>query len=268
MSIDPKKQRKIIVFNGMPLGTSKQQNQHQAITELVNSRLGNLPLDFATEMFRCANLGAEAQRIFRDVCSTVMQTPVGTMLPNAITDVLEDLVNSSDSNSTAHIIRQTLKAQIMDLYSSGHPCYLVAHSLGSIYAFDVINEMIRDDQTLFCRHSRKTWPVQGLITLGSPIGLGLFNRGFRSKVASFGEGEKWFRWLNLWDRIDPVVSGNIFGYHLPGYDIAEHYQSGDLHQGWAIRDKIVDSGKSWLQAHVAYWDNPAVGDSLAEMLVS
>jgi hypothetical protein len=267
MCVDPKKQRKIIVVHGMQLGQDEHQNQHQAITELVNSRLGNLPLNFSAEMFRYENLGGEVQGIFRDVCRAVMKTPVGAMVPNAVIDILEDVVISLHNNSTAHIIRQTLKAQIMALYSSGHPCYLVAHSLGAIYAFDVVNELIRE-QTLFPRHSRKTWPVQGLLTLGSPIGLGMFNRGCRTNVADFGEGEKWFRWLNFWDRIDPVVSGNIFGNHLPGYDIAEHYQSGDPRQGWVIRDKIVDTGKGWLLAHVAYWDNPIVGDTLAEMMVN
>lgn len=267
MSVDPKKQRKIVVVHGVQLGDDEHQNQHQAITELINSRLGNLPINFAAEMFRYENLCDDAQGLFRDVCRALVKTPVGSVVPNSVIDIIGDVVISLRNTSTAHVIRQTLKAQIMAHYESGNPCYLVAHSLGSIYAFDVVNELIRDE-SLFLRNSRKTWPIQGFLTLGSPIGLGMFNRGARAKVASLGSGEKWFRWINFWDRTDPVVSGNIFGNHLTGYDIAEHYQSGDPQQGWVIRDKIVDTGKVWLLAHVAYWDNPIVGDTLADLLAN
>src|SRR5262249_58349135 len=109
--------------------------------------------------------------------------------------------------------------------------YVVAHSLGTIYTFDVLNGLIRDGG-YFDRGSRKTWPVQGLLTIGSPIGLEMFRIKGRDAVKDFGAGDKWFRWLNIWDSNDPVVSGRIFGQHLGVYKIAEQFLSGDANQGW------------------------------------
>ena len=47
---------------------------------------------------------------------------------------------------------------------------IISHSLGTVYALDAINELIRREE-YFKGNDRKTWPVQGLITMGSPLGL-------------------------------------------------------------------------------------------------
>lgn len=266
MSVNPKNQRKIVVIHGVQLGEDKDQNQHKAIQELVESRLGNIPLDFAAEMFLYENINDEALSLFNQVSSAIADTTVGGVIAAQVIDLIGDVVISLLDSSTAHQIRQALKAQIIAHYEQGNPCYLVAHSLGSIYAFDVLNELIRDDK-YFKRNSRKTWPVQGLMTFGSPIGLDIFNRS-RKQVADLGQGNKWLRWYNYWDRTDPIVSGSIFGVQSAAYDISELYQTGEKQQGWVIRDKIVDTGKVWLMSHVAYWDNPLVGDTLAEMVTN
>jgi hypothetical protein len=65
----------------------------------------------------------------------------------------------------------------------------VAHSLGSIYAFDVLNSLIGDGEH-FDPGSRKTWPIQGLLTLGSPIGLDMFKVTGRNSIRDFGLGDK------------------------------------------------------------------------------
>jgi hypothetical protein len=255
-----------VVVHGVQLGEDKDQNQHEVIRNLVKSRLGNIPLDFATEMFLYENINDDSQRLFSRVSSAIANTPVGGVITAKIIDLIGDVVISLLDSSTAHQIREALKAQILDHYEKGNPCYLVAHSLGAIYAFDVLNELIREE-TYFHRNSRKSWPIQGLLTIGSPIGLDLFNVR-RKQVAYLGEGNKWLRWYNYWDRTDPVVTGNIFGKQTAGYDIAELYQTGDKLQGWVIRDKIIDTGKVWLMSHVAYWDNPVVGDTLVEMITN
>ncbi len=126
------------------------------------------------------------------------------------------------------------------------------------------NELMHDPQ-FFNRNSRRNWPVQGLVTIGSPIGLSMLARN-RLGVAALDVGTKWFRWLNYWDRNDPVVSGKILGQTLNSFEIAENYLDGSTEQGWIIRDIAVDTGKIWLSAHVAYWDNPMVGDGLVDLV--
>lgn len=267
MSVDPKKQRKILIVHGVQIGSDADQKQDKVITELVNNRLGNIPLNFKSELYRYENINDAAQKKYKRLSNLIVKTPIGKVVAEKAIDLIGDVVTSYLDTSTAAKIRTGLRKQILKHYNNGNPCYIVAHSLGSIYAFDVINELMRENE-YFDRGSRKSWPVQGIMTIGSPIGLPMFKKGGRKKVTDLGPGNKWFRWVNFWDRTDPVVSGNIFGKQLQGYDIAEKYQSGSLDQGWVIRDKSIDTGKIWLMSHVSYWDNPIVGDNLVDMITN
>jgi hypothetical protein len=266
MSVDPAKPRKIIVVHGVQLGEDEDQDQHESIADLVANRLGNSSLEFATQMYRYENINDRSQKKFRRLLRLLAGTPVNGIASSAI-DLVGDVVISLRNTSTAAKIRKGLKEEILQLFTAGNPCYVVAHSLGSIYAFDVINELMKDDN-YFDRGSRRSWPVQGLVTLGSPIGLGMFRTSGRRSVANLGEGTKWFRWQNFWDRTDPVVSGSIFGRQINGYDIAERYRRDSPKQGWVIRDVPIDTGKVWLMSHVAYWEHPLVGDVLVDMVTN
>ena len=266
MAVDPTKPRTVLVIHGVQTGDSADLKQHELITQLLQSRLGNMPLKFTTDLFRYEDLNDQAQGKYQKLIKLIVANPVGHALASKTIDLIGDVVTSRMNTSTAAKIRQGFKEKILDIFEAGNPCYVVAHSLGSIYAFDVINELMAGKEW-FDRQSRRTWPVQGLITLGSPIGLSLFNKG-RKKVQPLGEGDKMFRWVNYWDRTDPVVSGRMFGQNLTGYEIAEKYRTPSLKQGWVIRDRPIDSGKVWLMAHVACWDNPMVGDGLFDMVTN
>jgi hypothetical protein len=266
MAVDPTKPRTVLVIHGVQTGDSTELKQHELIAQLLQSRVGNMPLKFTTDLFRYEDLNDQAQNEYQKLIKLIVATPVGQTLASKAIDLIGDVVTARLDTSTAAKIRQGFKEKIMDIFEAGNPCYIVAHSLGSIYAFDVINELMAEKEW-FDRQSRRTWPVQGLITLGSPIGLSLFNKG-RKKVQPLGEGEKMFRWVNYWDRTDPVVSGQIFGRNLTGYEIAEKYRTPSIKQGWVIRDRPVDTGKVWLMAHVAYWGNPMVGDGLFDMVTN
>lgn len=266
MPVDSTKPRTILVIHGVQTGENVELSQDQLIADLLHSRLGNMPLQFKTDLYRYEDINDQAkQKIFK-LNNLFTALPIGVNLPDVAIDLIEDVVSARLDTSTAAQIRQGLKAKILEIFSAGNPCYIVAHSLGSIYSFDVINELMADKQ-FFNRNSRKTWPVQGLITIGSPIGLAMFKKG-RNKVQELGEGTKFFRWINYWDRNDPVVSGKIFGQNLSGFEIAEKYRTNSPQQGWVIRDKMVDTGKVWLIAHVAYWEIPVVGDGLFELVTN
>jgi hypothetical protein len=266
MAVDPTKPRTVLVIHGVQTGDSADLKQHELIAQLLQSRLGNMPLKFTTDLFRYEDLNDQAQGKYQKLIKLIVANPVGHALASKTIDLIGDVVTSRMNTSTAAKIRQGFKEKILDIFEAGNPCYVVAHSLGSIYAFDVINELMAGKEW-FDRQSRRTWPVQGLITLGSPIGLSLFNKG-RKKVQPLGEGDKMFRWVNYWDRTDPVISGRMFGQNLTGYEIAEKYRTPSLKQGWVIRDRPIDSGKVWLMAHVACWDNPMVGDGLFDMVTN
>ncbi len=267
MAVDPKKSRKVLVVHGVQTGSDATLDQDKAIAELIRSRLGNIPFSFDCELYRYEDLNDAAQEKFKLLNKLLVENPVGQAVSEKVIDIVGDVVISLSDNSTARLIRQGLKEKILVIYNSGNPCYIVAHSLGSIYAFDVVNELIAE-HLYFDRSSRKTWPVQGLLTIGSPIGLDMFKVTGRDKIHNLGPGDKWLRWLNIWDHNDPVVSGNIFGKFLSTYKIAEDFLTADPRQGWVILDIAADTGKVWLMAHTAYWNSPVVGDKLVDMVTS
>lgn len=266
MPVNPAKPRKILVVHGVQLGADKDQKQDKQIKELVDARVGNFPVSYSTSLYRYEDLNDKAIKPARDLMRLLGKTSIATALATETMDVVLDVVISLADISTAAKIRAGLKKRILDIYDAGNPCYIVAHSLGTIYTLDVINELIRE-QNLFDRNSRRSWPVQGLLTMGSPIGLSMFRKS-RNKLANLGEGSKVFRWLNYWDPTDPVVSGNIFGKKLTTLEIARSYMNGDPKQGWHIRDIPTDSGKRWLLSHTAYWEDAKVGDGLVDLIAN
>jgi hypothetical protein len=266
MPVDPTKPRVILIVHGVQTGDNEGADRRDDVRDLVESRAPNLPIQFETQMFQYEDLNDQALNRYKKLAAALSSTPVGAVLAPKLIDLAGDVVISVADGTTAAKIRARLRARIEEFYEAGNPCYVLAHSLGSIYAFDVVSALIKDEK-YFKRGSRKNWPVQGLVTIGSPIGLGMF-RGRRKAVAKLGEGTKMLRWLNYWDRTDPVVSGQIFGTQLRGNSIAERYQTANADQGWVIRDFPMDTGTLWLKAHSAYWTHSVVGDGLHMMITS
>ena len=114
----------------------------------------------------------------------------------------------------------------------------------------------------FDSDNRRSWPVQALMTLGSPIGLSMFGR---DSVQKIGEAKFPFRWINIWDPTDPVVTGSFYGKPEKGYKIVEDF-SKDTDSGWSIQDRKINTGYAWLKAHLSYWSDPTVGDELITMV--
>ena len=188
----------------------------------------------------------------------------GIKLAGKTIDLLGDVVISLEDGATAKLIRRKLRAKILDSYRAGEPLFLVGHSLGSVYAFDVIQELMAETD-MFMRDNMETWPVQGFMSLGSPLGLSLFKR---NRVQKMGPGGEFFPWRNIWDPTDPVVSGSFYGQSLQSYVIEGRFKSHDIPSGWDIEDFPVSTEQKWLLAHVAYWKHDRVGEMLGNMLIA
>ncbi|MDE2234249.1 MAG: hypothetical protein KGK44_01725 [Gammaproteobacteria bacterium] len=266
MPVNPRNPRKLLVVHGVQTGTDADQHQDQLIHDLIAGRLGDLKLEYDVELYRYENINDRATAPYQRLLELIAGTPAGAVLAGEALDLLGDVVISVADGGPAHEIRRGLRARILSEYAAGNPIYLVAHSLGSIYAFDVVNELMHTP-SCYLRLDRTTWPVQGLVTLGSPIGLSMFRKTRPAVSALTGSGG-FFRWRNYWDRTDPVVSGSFYGRPLVNYVRAESYVMYGNDTGWIIRDRIVDTGKQWLFAHTGYWNLPVVGDELVEMIAS
>ncbi|MCK4422017.1 hypothetical protein KAW48_09485 [candidate division WOR-3 bacterium] len=272
MGVEPQKPRKILVVHGVQTGRDEDINSHETIRELIINRLNGIPIRFETDIYKYENINDKAQKKLKKILDFFLKrltdkVPFGKLLGSVVdsgVDLVGDVVIKLKEDSTAMTIRNGLIKKIEKIYNEGNPLYIVAHSLGSIYAFDAVNQLIKDNR-YFDRTSRRTWPVQGLITLGSPIGLSMFKR---NTVKNLGVGTKYFRWINYWARTDPVVSGNFYGKPHEGYQIAEKFTTDSEKSGWLIQDRVVETGKAWLMAHVGYWDNAAIGDDLVTLIAN
>ena len=260
MAVDPTKPKRVLVVHGVQSGTDADQNQDQLIETLIKTRLNNAPLRFDTEMYRYENINEQAQRSLRRVIKLFFDNIVAEKAVDLGLDIVLDVLIALKGGSTAQKIRQGLVDRLLEIHEEGNPLYLVAHSLGTIYAFDAVNQLI-GTPGLFDRSNRKSWPVLGLVTLGSPIGLRMFKR---NRVKPLGEGDKFLRWTNYWARTDPVVTGSFYGKPRAGYDIVERFSTKD--GGWDIKDRSVDVGQVWLPAHCGYWAHPGLGDDLVSLL--
>jgi hypothetical protein len=275
MPVDPKKPREVLVVHGAQTGRDDELDQHLLVEKLIDHHLDGIPLEFTTSIYPYEGMNDAARtklnRVFGMLGNALLnEIPLSKLMLDGLDtaiDLFEDVVAALEGGSTADQIRAGLREHILRSYRAGVPLYIVAHSLGSVYAFDVINELIRTKpEGVFDREQRKTWPVQGLITLGSPLGLEMFRR--RRKLQSLGVGRKWFRWFNYFSRTDPIVSGSFYGEPVPGYRIAERYSRARRGLGWIVHDRVVDAGTAWLPAHTAYWDHAPLGDDLVTFITS
>jgi hypothetical protein len=262
MPVDFNMTRKVLVVHGVQSGTDEDLDQHLLVRELIESRLHGMPLDYQTELYAYENLNDAVTKKVSRLLSLFTNRLIARKTVKLTADIVGDVLINLADGSTAAKVRQGLRERILEYHDAGHPVFMVAHSLGSVYAFDVVNELIGEPQ-YFRRDSNATWPVQGLITIGSPLGLRLFKR---ERVTRFEPGRRHLFWLNYWDRQDPVVSGSFYGKPRFGYEVAERFRKRGEDNGWFIQDRIVDTGRAWLMAHVAYWRLPTLGDDLANLL--
>jgi len=266
MPADINKQTIIQVVHGVQTTDNPDDlNQHEDIRKLIDRALAGTHFDFSTEMYRYEQLNDKVTALFERLASALFNNVIAAKVTAEVVELVGDVVINLADGSTATQIRQGLKNRILEHFDNGNPCYVVAHSLGTIYAFDVINELMKD-KALFQQRDRSTWPVQGFVTFGSPIGLDIFRKNGRESIVGLGFGVPYFVWKNYWDVSDPVVSGNVFGMpRTPTKKIAENYMKNSDRQGWFCQDFATYTGKTWLPAHTAYWNDFTVGQGLVSM---
>lgn len=266
MSVTADKKPVILVVHGVQLGEAEDLRQDHSIKQLVLERLAGHAFEFDVVLYTYEDLNDSAQQKLKQLSKLIIQSPISSILATSALDIVGDVVISLSKNSTANEIRSNLKEQILHYFNLGNPLYILAHSLGTVYSFDVINELMAEP-AYFKRDDPLSWPVQGILTIGSPLGLDLFKKNGRDKAIPIGLGEFNFKWLNYFDVNDPVVSGSIFGTALSSTQVAEQFKQNVPDFGWYIQDYPVVTGQTWLLAHTAYWQNPMVGDGLVSMMV-
>ena len=277
MSVDFRKDAHILVVHGVQFGDDDSIKSDEQIRKLVTKSLLRSHLDrqFEARGFLYEDINDTAQGFYKKIASAISSgNPLAGQALKAVVDIVGDVVTAARNTSTAKKIRNTLRKKILESYKAGHQLVLVAHSLGTIYSLDTINELIPKNQ-YFDGDDRQTWPVQGLITMGSPLGLDIDVVGTKifekRNIEPLPNAEyEVFPWHNYFNRLDPVVSGNVFGTPVEVLDakgpVEERYGGDTKAAQWLLQGHKVTSGKQWLLAHTAYWKNPKIGDRTVDML--
>jgi hypothetical protein len=277
MAVNFRKPAHVLAVHGVQTGEDSDIKSADQIRALINRSLSDSDVvkDFLVKPYLYEGINNDAQSFYKLIGSAITSgKPLAGKVLSTLIDALGDVVTATRNTSTAGLIRKGLRDSVLESYRSGNQLIIIAHSLGTVYALDVINELIGmgryykgDDTT--------SWPVQGLVTMGSPLGLALDILGMKvfeqRVIRSVPDAEyELFPWHNYYNRLDPIVSGSIFGnpVHIENAKgpVELRYGPSILGKSWLLRGHVVTSGQQWLFAHTAYWNNPTIGDRLVDML--
>lgn len=277
MPVDFTKKPHILVVHGVQLGDNKDIESAKQIEKLVKRSLSSkhINLDFSVKEYLYEDMNDNAQSVYQLIGRAVTSgNPITRNVLEGTIDVVGDVITAANDTSTAASIRQGLKTKILESYNAGNQLVVVAHSLGTVYALDVISELM-NDSNYFNGDDSHTWPVQGYVTMGCPLGLdiNILNTTIFEKRAIAplsGANYRLFPWHNYYNRLDPVVSGNVFGspVHISGSKgpVERRYGADTQQANWLLQGHAITSGKQWLLAHISYWKNSKIGDKLTDML--
>lgn len=271
MAVDFSKPPKILVIHGVQTTDRNDFRQHTyieaALTELLSSPDLHFdePLDFDTAMFKYEDINDEASYLVQRVLASMTGNSIAGWVVDKAVDLIADVYLAVSEGTAYEQVKQRLVNDIETIHDQQHPLYLVAHSLGSFYALEVINDLMRKFR--FATGDKSRWPVHGLTTIGSPLGLDLFRRDVssleRRKIGANVTTTPRLPWKNFWDRQDPIVTGNLLGYPKVSDFHLKFNRQDAKKKGWSIRNEEINSGRTaHLLAHTAYWTNRTVAQGI------
>ncbi len=277
MPIDWTKPAEVLVVHGVQTGSSADVDCDAKVRRIVERNLASshLEREFGVSSYVYEDVNDDAVRFYELLAQAILsgQPLAGAALGTAI-DLVGDVVIAAAGGSTAGRIREGLRAGIMAAYEAGRQLVVVAHSLGTVYALDVVNGLIGEDD-VFVGDERDSWPVQGLVTMGSPLGLeidlGPIEIFESRRIETLPDAEfEVFPWHNYFNALDPVVSGRVFGAPVEVRGsrgpVERRYGRETDAARWLLQGHRITSGRQWLLAHTAYWKNPRIGGKIVDLL--
>ncbi len=148
----------------------------------------------------------------------------------------------------------TLTSLLIDrlLAHSDKQIMLVAHSMGTIIAYDALRIMGRNDNNVLIDH---------FVTIGSPLGLPHVIMNIRKRHGSLRTPTVVKRWTNFADRRDPVASDE----HLRD-DYKSNVVGTRVNDNLVLNDWRVQSGIDIFHKSYGYLRTPEFSRTLAEFV--
>ncbi len=278
MAVDLGKPPRILVVHGVQTGSNASIQLAQQVQALIDPVLAasHIREDYQVlqYLYEDTNDAHPTVQLAKQLASAIAKgRPLRRRALTMTVDLIGDVVIAAGQGSTAATIRAGLRQKILDSHQQGHRVLLLAHSLGSFYALQVLNEMLAEPG-LFAGEDRRFWPVQGLVTLGSPLGLALTLGPWqifpKIELNPVPAAHERLPWHNFYSRHDPIVSGRVFGnkVQVAGTEgpVELRYRQGCDAKGWLLHGHYVHTGQRWLLAHTAYWQDPSLAMRLVAML--
>jgi hypothetical protein len=166
-----------------------------------------------------------------------------------------------DRNGNSRAARQVLMGELQSALQplADDHVMVIAHSMGSIIAYDVLRDLGRTDQPVH---------VSDLITIGSPLGLPHVKGNIHREREHYSRKAPvrtptivTERWINFADRRDPVA----FDTHLRD-DYAENDAGVRVKDDLVINDYVGANGQSNHHKSYGYLRTPELSRSVAGFL--
>ena len=230
---------------------------HEAVWEPVNDKLDDKFQDVVLQLvntyekttyWRDAEL-KKAKSLWRRLCIRVKAGfwwVVEKCLMNKITRALDLALDLPMylGDPKGERIRATVKDTIEQaLKRTDEGVVLVGHSLGSVIAFDVMQDLFKE--------KGEDCKIKALVTMGSPLGW-VTELKIADKEIKDEEIRTALPWFNFYDIQDPVPL-------MTGLSECRFLGVQNL--------PPISSGEKYIDAHVVYWRRPEVAELISRLMV-
>lgn len=271
MAVDFDKPPNILVIHGVQRGDDDDLTQHETIKASIAAQLDAYGIECGVDIFKYEDINDRATFLVKKALAALTGNMIAGWVVGEAVDIVGDVAIALSEGDVYEEIKSRFRDRILESFEDQRPLFIIAHSLGSIYGFDTVNDLMKEAD--YFKHNRTdTRPVQGLLTIGSPLALDLFDRDWQDMTnlvpagGSVNDDFRLFPWRNYWDPTDPVVSGSIIGAPWNEWKFREKYGDKPYDLGWDVRSRTVITGRAHLAAHVAYWNDANVALGIRQML--
>ena len=157
------------------------------------------------------------------------------------------------------VLMDELKDALLGLERNDEPIVLIAHSMGSIIAYDVLREIGREDPAFVVEH---------FITIGSPLGLPTVKANVHDTNKDRSKADHVRtptvvrqNWINFADRADPVS----FDSHL-GDDYGANANGIKVRDDIVLNDYVGEDGERNHHKSYGYLRTPEMSGFLAPLV--
>ena len=259
----------LLMIHGM--GESNSENEYGELEKRIRNKLYD-PERFEFVRVEWQSITHNAEEKIYSVClpnlNFVRKIEYVGPVRYFMTFYVGDIIAYSAEPASKNGIRKKVWSQIKGPCGTG-PYSILAHSLGSIIAFDYLFKLFVKKTFLWPGSakvsSRKTLDrytgnFRHMFTFGSPIGLFMLRQGklwlteepFGKIINPVPTGHEW---LNFYDKQDAVT-----------YPLTDLFALNSANIGAPIRDIVVDTGDLIANSHTDYWFNDDMADQIADVL--